>query len=87
MATKTGSQLKGIKVIEDDTTPEVLAQSIVSVAESARKLLSSRLSERAILILIQDAVSGPPLRMTDIQLVLRAAANLDGKYLKKQPAK
>lgn len=64
---------------------EILADSIVSVATAARKLLDSRLSERAVVILIKDM--SPSLSIKQIETVLHNAAKIDTIYTKKPRAK
>lgn len=72
-----------IKQDKDNEVPvEILAKSIVEVSEAARKLLGSKLTKRAICILIKDSMTGSGLPMKDIQTVLDCAANLDKRYLK-----
>lgn len=61
---------------------EIMEQAIVDVANAARKLLNSNLSRRAILVLIRDSMSGSPMGLKDIEVVLDCAANLDKRYLK-----
>lgn len=67
---------------QNEIPVEVLAKSIVEVADAAKKLLSSKLSKRAICVLIKDSMSGPGVTMKDIQVVLDCAANLDKRYIK-----
>jgi hypothetical protein len=64
---------------EAEVAPEILAQAIVDVAAAAKKLLASRLSKRAIILLIHDH-SGVPKR--EIERVLDSAASLT-YYVKK----
>jgi hypothetical protein len=68
--------------VTDDTNegPEILASEITKVATAARALLSSRLTKKAILLLIKDA-SGVP--QGQVALVLEAAAELDKRYTKR----
>jgi len=63
----------------DGPAPEILASAIVEVAESAKKLLSSKLTKRAVLLLIKDKCG---VNMTEIDAVLSAAADL-GSYVKR----
>lgn len=65
-------------VLNDSESPELLATAIEDVARAARILLGSRLTMRAIVLLIQDH-SG--VKQGDIKRVLESAANL-GFYLK-----
>jgi hypothetical protein len=58
---------------------ELLAQSIIDVSEAAKKLLGSRLSRRALVVLLHDA-SGVAKR--DIELVLDHAADLRRRFVK-----
>jgi hypothetical protein len=69
----TQQQPKGAVVLDTDSTPEVLASAIEDVADAARRLLGSRLSERAIVLLLHDH-SGVPQKQ--IRAVLNSAANL-----------
>jgi hypothetical protein len=64
-----------------DTDPDLLASAIVDVAAGAKKLLGSRLSRRAILILIQDKAVGKH-SLADIEAILNAAADL-GSYVRR----
>lgn len=71
-------------IVPDTEDLEILASSIVAVAEGARRLKASRLKDRAILLLIRDSIPGTmKIALSDIQNVLDAAANLDVKFLKK----
>lgn len=74
--------LPGVKIVEDETTPEVLAKAIVDVANGARKLLGSRLSRRAVLVLIKDSIPGNGVGINGIGAVLDAASKLDKSCLK-----
>jgi hypothetical protein len=59
--------------------PEVLASAIVEVSKAAKKLLASRLSEEAILVLLKHQTRIP---MEQIRRVLHAAVDLERTYLK-----
>ena len=72
------------QIVPDVEDLELLASSIVQVAEGARRLKASRLKERAVVLLIRDSITGGKLALKDIQAVLDAAATLDIRYLKKQ---
>lgn len=61
---------------------QLMEQSILDVANAARKLLNSKLSKRAILVLIKDSMRGTGLPLKDIELVLDCASKLDKRYLK-----
>jgi MinD superfamily P-loop ATPase len=64
-----------------DTAPNLLAEAIVDVAAGAKKLLGSRLSKRAVLLLVRDKTGGR-VSLTDIETILDAAADL-GSYVKR----
>lgn len=69
----------GIKPTE--TAPaEIIADSVVAIAEGIRKLRAGRLNDRAIVLLIND-VCGVAKR--DIKLVLDSITSLDSTFLKK----
>lgn len=78
----TQSKVTIVKDKENVIELKVMEQAIVDVAEAARKLLNSRLSKRAILVLIKDSMTGQGVPMKDIELVLDCAAKLDKRYLK-----
>lgn len=61
---------------------KIMEQAIIDVATAARKLLASRLSKRAVLVLIKDSMTGTGLPLRDIELVLDCASKLDKRYLK-----
>jgi hypothetical protein len=63
-----------------DTGPDLLASAIDDVAKSARKLLDSRLSEKALVLLLSHH-SGVSQR--DCKRVLESAANL--RFFLKKP--
>jgi hypothetical protein len=70
-------------IINDTEQPvEIIVSAIAQVAEGARKLLGSRLSKRALLVLIQDAAPGS-ISLSVIETVLDTAALLDKKFIKK----
>lgn len=81
---KSANQTITVKVNEENPEPlEVIAESIIQVADAFCKVKNSRLSQRAILLLIKDII--PPkykVGMTEIQEVLNAAAKLKQHYIK-----
>jgi hypothetical protein len=66
-----------------DTGTDILASAIVSVADAAKRLQSSKLTEKALLLLLSHH-SGVSQR--DCKRVLDSAANLKW-YVKKEPTK
>jgi hypothetical protein len=70
------------KVIDDKGYgPNVIASAIIEVALATKKLLESKLTRRAIVVLIRDAE--PSLTLKQIELVLDAAVQLEERYVKK----
>lgn len=74
-----------VKQPENENIPmEVLANSIVKIAEASEALRKSRLKERTLLLLIQDYTK---LSQRDIKAVLDALPLLEVAYLKPKPLK
>ncbi len=74
-----------VKIVKDEDKVikvEIMEQAIIDVAQSARKLLNSNLSKRAVIVLIRDSMAGTGMPLKDIETVLDCAANLDKRYLK-----
>lgn len=67
------------KEITNDEMFEPIVTAIQDVSDAVKKLQSSKVKERVILLLIRDQTNLP---LTEIQQVLNAAANLKAKYLK-----
>lgn len=68
------------KVLQDPEKPiatEIIAKSIVDLSAAAKKMLASGLTERAIIVLLQDHTK---LGQTDIRTVLRALPELAATY-------
>jgi predicted amino acid-binding ACT domain protein len=73
-----------IKVKKDDIAPEsteLLAKSIVEVADASQKLLDGGLTMRALIVLIQDMTN---VSKTQIKLVLESLPRLKGWYCKEK---
>lgn len=83
MATKK-IQTVNVKTNEENPEPvEIIAQHIIQVSEAFGRIQQSRLSERAILLLIRDSIPGSGPSLNDIRLILRHAAMLKDVYVKK----
>ena len=72
-------------VIDDlgEEHAEVLASAIVEVADAAKRLLNSKLTEVAILVLLKHTTG---ISQRDIKMVLKAAADLK-RFVKKPQTK
>lgn len=76
---------ENIHVKKDEAQPEskeLLAKSIVQVAESSQKLLNSGLSKRAIVVLLQDGIGISKINKKQIELVLENLPRLKSWYVK-----
>lgn len=65
---------------EKEVPAEVLATSIVTIADGMRKLRASRLTERALVALLQDATG---LSQRNIKTVLVGLDDLERMYVKR----
>ena len=79
---------------EKEVPTEVLAASIVAIAEGVRKLRNGRLADRALFLLVQDAApstggryGSSKLSMKEIRAVFAGIDALEATFLKKLPAK
>lgn len=71
-----------VKQNEENPEPtEVIAEAIIKVADAMEKMKATKLTERAILLLIRDSISGN-IGLGDIKTVLNAAADLKKNYIK-----
>jgi len=80
---KSTTRTVTVKSNDENAEPlEILAQSIIDVAEAFEKINNSRLSRRAVILLLKD-ISG--LRVSDIEAILNAAPLLKKHYIKDLP--
>lgn len=76
---------KKVTIIADpEEDLEILAESIVQVAGAFKKFNDSRLSRRAIILLIQDRIGSTRINKGQIEAVLDAATELKSAYIKKK---
>lgn len=68
---------------EKEIPVDVLAESIVAIADGVKKLRASRLNDKALYLLIQHASDGKPPVAT-IRAVMDGMASLEGVYLKRK---
>lgn len=74
-----------IKIKKNEEQPEsveLLAKSIVQVAEGFEKVLNSPLTSRALVVLLQDGIGQTKISKSQIRLVLEALPRLKGWYIK-----
>lgn len=77
---------KNIRIKKNEENPEsaeLLAQSIVQVAEGFEKVLKTPLTQRALIVLLHDGIGTAKITKSQIKLVLEALPRLKGWYLKK----
>lgn len=78
--------MKNIRVKKDEENPEsveLLAQSIIQVAEGFQKVANSPLSQRALIVLLHDAIGVSKITKFQIRLVLEALPRLKAWYIRK----
>lgn len=74
-----------IKVVKDEINPEpveLLAKSIVQVADGFQKLLDSSLNQRALIVLLHDGIGQGHITKAQIKLVLDNLPRLKAWYVK-----
>jgi len=74
-----------IKIKKNEEQPEsaeLLAKSIIQVAEGFQKVLNTPLSRRALVILLQDGIGAANITKVQIRLVLEALPRLKAWYIK-----
>ena len=71
-----------IEIPPDENIPtEILAEEIVRLSKAAQALKNSRLTKRAILVLLKDSTG---MSFAQIKLVLEALEDLEKTYVKKR---
>lgn len=74
-----------IKIVKSETTPEtaeLLAASVVQVAEGFARLQKGALTQRAIIVLLQDGIGQAKISKQQIRLVLDNLPRLKAWYVK-----
>ena len=75
-----------IKIKKDEENPEsveLLAKSIVQVADASEKLLNAGLNQRGLIVLLQDIIGASYITKAQIGLVLNSLPKLKAWYVKK----
>jgi hypothetical protein len=76
---------KIISIKKNEEMPEsveLLAQSVVQVAEGMQKVLNSSLSQRALIVLLHDGIGQSKITKSQIKLVIEALPRLKGWYVR-----
>jgi len=77
--------MTNIKIKKDEENPEsveLLAKSIIQVAEGFAKMLNSPLTQRALIVLLHDGIGQGRISKRQIALVLESLPKLKGWYCK-----
>lgn len=77
--------MKTIKIKKNEEAPEsveLLARSIVQVAEGFQKILATPLRERGLIVLLHDGIGQGKISKSQIKLVLEALPRLKAWYIK-----
>lgn len=83
--TQKAQNIKVIKNEEKPETPEILAQSLITISKGFEEFLNSSLSRRALITLLLDMpeIRGSRVGRSDIELVLNNLPKLTSYYIKK----
>jgi hypothetical protein len=80
ISTKNNKQTITVKTNEENPEPlELIAASIITIADGIRKINSSRLKKRAVLLLLRD-VTG--IGMNEIEKIIDCADKLEAHFVK-----
>lgn len=77
--------MSNIKIKKNEEKPEsveLLASSIVKVAEGFDKIKNSPLNQRGLIVLLHDGIGSANITKRQIKLVLEALPRLKGWYIK-----
>ena len=78
--------MKNIKIRKNEENPEsaeLLAQSVIQVAEGFEKVLKTPLTQRGLIVLLHDGIGQTKITKSQIKLVLEALPRLKGWYIRK----
>lgn len=79
--------MKNIKIKKNEEEPEsveLLARSVIQVAEGFERIKNTSLTQRALIVLLQDGIGQSRISKSQIKLVLEALPRLKAWYIKKQ---
>jgi len=74
-----------VNLITDEVNPEpleLLAKSIIQISDGFQKLLDSPLNQRALILLLHDAIGQGRINKVQIKLVLDSLPRLKEWYVK-----
>jgi len=67
---------------QNPESTELIAESIIKIAEGFDKINKSQLTRRAIVLLLHDAIGSTKIGKKEIEMVLDAAPQLKKHYIK-----
>lgn len=77
--------MKNIRIKKDEIAPEsaeLLAKSVIMVAEGYKQVLESPLKQRGLIVLLHDIIGTSNITKSQIKLVLEALPRLRAWYIK-----
>ena len=77
-----------VAIVQKDAvaeSAEVIADAVIKVSDGFAALAKSRLTQRAIVLLLHDAIGASNIAKRDIVNVLNEAPRLKDYYIKKAP--
>lgn len=77
--------MKNIKIKKDEFNPEsveLLAKSIIQVAEGTKKIFEVGLNQKCLIVLIQAMIGGQNITQSQIKLVLEGLPRLKAWYIR-----
>lgn len=78
--------MKNISIKKNEDNPEsveLLAQSVIQVAEGFERVSKSPLTQRGLIVLLHDGIGTAKITKSQIKLVLEALPRLKAWYIKK----
>lgn len=83
---KPAQSVKKVAVVQkpgEEVTSEILASAIVDISKSVKALRAGRLRDRALFLLIKDALpGGSGTTLTDIYDVFKALDDLERQFIR-----
>ena len=73
-----------VKRNEDSPEPvEIIAQSIIDLSNSVKRIMGGRLNRKAVVLLLQSACGATKITKWQVELVLESLEDLRAIYIKK----
>lgn len=75
-------QIQAVKDPENEIPMKMMEQAVVDIAAGFNRLKTSRLSKRAIVLMVQDSAGSTQVTKKQVEQVLDAAADLGKTFLR-----